>query len=126
MAYNKAVVFEKAKKATVEHKLFFIEDIVAFTGVAKGTFYVLFPLESDEMNELKELLNINRTNLKVSLRSKWYKSNSPALQMALMKLVATPQELRKLSMQYIESDNQHSIKQFEVEIVSRKYDQNTE
>ena len=32
------------------------------------------------------------------MRSKWYKSNAPALQMALMKLIATPDELRKLSM----------------------------
>ena len=34
------------------------------------------------------------------MRSKWYKSNAPALQMALMKLIATPEELRKLSMNH--------------------------
>ena len=49
-----------------------------------------------------EELERNRTELKVSMRSKWYTSNAPALQMALMKLIATPEELRKLSMQYIE------------------------
>ena len=53
----------------------------------------------------KELLNQNRTELKVSMRSKWYKSNAPALQMALMKLIATPEELRKLSMQHSEIEN---------------------
>jgi hypothetical protein len=34
------------------------------------------------------------------MRSKWYTSNAPALQMALMKLIATPEELRKLSMHH--------------------------
>jgi hypothetical protein len=54
----------------------------------------------EQSDELKELLNQNRTTLKVSMRSKWYTSNAPALQMALMKLIASPEELKKLSMNY--------------------------
>ena len=104
MAYNKTEIFETAKQKIVEHKLFFVEDIVAFLPISKKTFYEYFPVESDESNELKELLNQNKTELKVSMRSKWYKSNAPALQMALMKLIATPEELKKLSMHYQESD----------------------
>jgi hypothetical protein len=42
------------------------------------------------------------------MRSKWYTSNAPALQMALMKLIATPEELKKLSMQFIESENKNT------------------
>lgn len=105
MAYDKKKIFEQAKEVIVKHKLFFVEDIVAFLPISKPTFYDFFPIESDEINDLKELLNQNRTELKVSMRSKWYKSNAPALQMALMKLIATPEELRKLSMQFVESEN---------------------
>jgi hypothetical protein len=100
MAYDKNKIFEQAKEVTVKHKLFFIEDIVAFLPISKTTFYEYFPPESNETNELKGLLETNRTTLKVSMRSKWYTSNAPALQMALMKLIATPEELKKLSMQY--------------------------
>lgn len=100
MAYDRKKIFEQAKEVIVKNKLFFIEDIVAFLPCAKQTFYDFFPVDSDELDELKELLNQNRTELKVSMRSKWYKSNAPALQMALMKLIATPEELKKLSMQY--------------------------
>jgi hypothetical protein len=82
-----------------------VEDIVAFLPCAKPTFYDFFPPESNELNELKALLETNRTTLKVSMRSKWYTSNAPALQMALMKLIATPEELKKLSMTFIESEN---------------------
>ena len=98
MAYDKQKIFEQAKEVIVKHKLFFIEDIVSFLPISKTTFYDYFPIDSNETNELKGLLETNRVELKVSMRSKWYKSNAPALQMALMKLIATPEELRKLSM----------------------------
>ena len=109
MAYDTKELFEKAKDVIIKHKLFFIEDIVAFLPCSKPTFYEHFPIESNEINELKELLETNRTELKVSMRSKWYKSNAPALQMALMKLIATPEELRKLSMQHSEIENNMTI-----------------
>ncbi|MBC7524798.1 MAG: hypothetical protein H7239_10200 [Flavobacterium sp.] len=105
MAYDRIKIFEQAKEMIVKHKLFFVDDIVAFLPCANSTFYDFFPANSEELDELKELLNQNRTTLKISMRSKWYTSNAPALQMALMKLIATPEELRKLSMQFIESEN---------------------
>lgn len=105
MAYNKKKILLKAKEVIVKHKLFFIEDIVAYLPISKPTFYVYFPVNSNEFNELKDLLETNTTQLKVSMRSKWYKSNSPALQMALMKIIATPDELKKLSMQFVENKN---------------------
>ena len=95
MAYDKIKIFEQAKEAIIKHKLFFIDDIIAFLPIAKSTFY---EWKLEQSDELKELLNQNRTELKVSMRSKWYTSNAPALQMALMKLIASPEELRKLSM----------------------------
>lgn len=100
MAYDRVKVFEQAKEVIVKHKLFFVEDIVAFLPCAKPTFYDFFPPDSNELNELKDLLETNRTSLKVSMRSKWYTSNAPALQMALMKLIANPEELRRLSMNH--------------------------
>ena len=95
MAYDKQKIFEQAKEMIVKHKLFFLDDIIAFLPIASSTFYAW---EMEKSEELKELLHQNRTELKVSMRSKWYKSNAPALQMALMKLISTPDELRKLSM----------------------------
>ena len=97
MAYDRKKIFDQAKEMIVKHKLFFFDDIIAFLPIASSTFYAW---EMEKSEELKELLNQNRTELKVSMRSKWYKSNAPALQMALMKLLATPEELRKLSMNH--------------------------
>ena len=114
MAYDRKKIFEQAKEMIVKHKLFFVEDIVAFLPCSKPTFYDFFPPDSNELNELKELLEQNRTELKVSMRSKWYKSNAPALQMALMKLIATPDELKRLSMQYNENNNTHNVEGFDI------------
>jgi hypothetical protein len=116
MAYDKNKIFEQAKEMITKHKLFFIEDIVSFLPCNKTTFYDFFPVESNELNILKELLELNRVELKVSMRSKWYKSNAPALQMALMKLIASPEELRKLSMQYVESEN-NNVNSVKIEII---------
>lgn len=110
MAYDKLKIFNQAKEVIIKNKLFFVEDIVSFLPIAKKTFYEFFPVESNECNELKDLLETNRTELKVSMRSKWYKSNSPALQMALMKLIANPEELKKLSMNYTDlTSNGHQL-----------------
>lgn len=114
MAYDTKELFEKAKDVIVKHKLFFIEDIVAFLPCSKPTFYEHFPIDSNEINELKELLETNRTELKVSMRSKWYKSNAPALQMALMKLICTDEERKKLAMQYSENLSNHTIENFSI------------
>jgi hypothetical protein len=119
MAYDKTKIFEQAKEAIVKHKLFFVEDIVAFLPIAKKTFYEYYPIDSNECNELKGLLEINRITLKVSMRSKWYTSNAPALQMALMKLIATPEELKKLSMTFVESENTNRNENFDI---SKLYD----
>jgi hypothetical protein len=118
MAYDRNKVFEQAKEVIVKHKLFFVDDIVAFLPCSKQTFYDFYPVNSDKLDELKGLLEENRVTLKVSMRSKWYTSNAPALQMALMKLIATPEELRKLSMTHtaVEEVERPIFKQLDLDV----------
>ena len=114
MAYKTEDLFNTAIEQIKKHKLFFIEDIIAFLPCHKSTFYEHFPNDSDYYKKMFEELERNRTELKVSMRSKWYKSNAPALQMALMKLIATPDELKRLSMQYNENNNTHNVEGFDI------------
>ena len=64
MAYKKKEIYEKAKIAIKDNNLFFIGDIVAWLPISKATLYEFFPLESDELNNLKNLLNINKIKTK--------------------------------------------------------------
>lgn len=116
MAYKTEDLLKTALKAIEKHRLFFIEDIIAFLPCHKSTFYEHFPNDSDNYKRMVDELEKNRIELKVSMRSKWYKSNAPALQMALMKLIATPEELRKLSVNYQEVD--HTTKGEKINIIN--------
>lgn len=97
MAYDKKKLEKQALEAIEKHKLFFISDVVAYLPCSRATFY---EIELDKLDSIKDALTKVKTDIKVSMRSKWYKSDAPALQMGLMKLISTDEELRKLSMQH--------------------------
>jgi hypothetical protein len=117
--YKTEDLLNTAIEAIKKNRLIFIEDIIAFLPCHKSTFYEHFPNESDNYKKMFDMLETNRTTLKVSMRSKWFMSNAPALQMALMKLIATPEELKKLSMTFVESENTNRNENFDI---SKLYD----
>jgi len=91
-----------AKEVIVKHKLFFMDEVPDFLPCSRSTFYDYFPDKSDELDALKSLILINKTQVKTSMRSKWYQSDNPTLQLALMKLISTDEERKLLSMNYID------------------------
>jgi len=106
MAYNTDELKEKAIAAIKKHNLFFIEDVVAFLPCSKPTFY---EHKINEVDELKELLEENRIAVKIKLRKKWEDSDNATLQMALMKLICTDDERKRLSMEYKEEEHKGEI-----------------
>ena len=111
MAYKTEELEKQALEAIEKHKLFFIEDIVAYLPCSKHTFY---DHKLHEVHTIKDALLKVRTNLKVSMRSKWYKSQNATLQMGLMKLLSSDEELRKLAMQHTEGETTIKIKGFDI------------
>ena len=69
--------------------ILFITDLVAFLPISRATFY---NYGLDKLDILKEEIDNNRIRTKQALRAKWAKSNSPALQIALYKMIATKEE----------------------------------
>lgn len=107
MKYNKAKLYDQAETAIKENNLFFIEDIVAFIPCSKATFYEYFPAESDELNNLKDLLGANKVRTKSAIRKKLFKSEKAAELLALYRLICTKEEHQKLNQQYIEQKSSH-------------------
>lgn len=97
MAYNREELETQAVEMINKHKLFFIQDAIAYLPCTSSTFY---HLQLEKSEKIKEALLEVKVNLKVSMRSKWYRSEQPTLQLALMKLISTDEELRKLSMSH--------------------------
>lgn len=111
MKYNQAELEKLSIEAINKYKLFFIDDVIAYLPCSRATFY---NYGLDKLDTIKDALTKIRTEIKVSMRSKWYKSDNPTLQMGLMKLIASPEELRQLSMNHIESNNKHEITDFDI------------
>jgi hypothetical protein len=109
MAYNPKELEKKALEAIEKNKLFFIDDVIAYLPCSRATFY---NLELEKLDTIKDALTKVKTEIKVSMRSKWYKSENPTLQMGLMKLIASPDELKQLAMTHVESNNTHEVKDF--------------
>lgn len=115
MAYKTKDLEKQSLKAIEQHKLFFIEDVVSFLPCDKSTFYAHKLHESDA---IKEALNKQRTAVKVSMRSKWFKSDNATLQVALMKLIATDDERKKLAQQFTDvTSNGETLKTALVEFI---------
>ena len=102
MAYDKNKIYEQAEEAIKKNNLFFVEDIVAFLPCCKKTFYEFFPIESNELHKLKDLLEDNKIKTKSSIRAKLWKSNRASELLALYRLIATPEEHQKLNQSYVE------------------------
>ena len=102
MAYDKKKIFIQAKDVITKNNLFSIEDVVAWLPIRKSTFYEYYPVGSDEMDELKALLETNKIKTKSSIRAKLWKSSKASELLALYRLIATPEEHRLLNQNYIE------------------------
>ena len=99
MAYKTADLKKKAIKAIEEYKLIFIEEVVSYLPCCKQTFY---DHKLDKSDDLISLLEKNKDQIKAALRVKWYKTDNATLQMALMRLVCTDKERKKLAINYNE------------------------
>jgi len=95
--YTKHELEKMSIEAIQKNKLFFIQDVIAYLPICSATFY---NHELEKLETIKDELTKVKVEIKVSMRNKWYKSHNATLQMGLMKLLSTDEELRKLSMQH--------------------------
>ena len=108
MAYNKKKIYEGAVDAIKKNNLFFIEDIVAFIPCNKDTLYRFFPVNSDEYDTLRGLLNQNKVKTKSAIRKKLFKGDKAAELLALYKIICTDEERINLSTNYNRNENHNT------------------
>ena len=100
--YNKDNLYSEAKEIAKNNSVYFIEDIVGLLPCSKTTFYEYFPVDSDELNDLKEILERNKIKTKAEIRGKLLRSEKAGELLALYKLIGTPEERKALSQSYTE------------------------
>ncbi len=102
MEQRKAKIHKQALEVAEQKKCFFIDQLVSFLPISISTFYEYFPAPSEEMEAIKAVLNKNKVEVKSAMYNKWFKSDNPTLQIALMRLICTPEEHQKLNQQYVD------------------------
>lgn len=118
MAYDKSKIYDQAVEAIKKNNLFFIEDIVAFLPCGKTYFYDTFGVDSDEMNNLKSMLDDNKVRTKSAIRAKLFKGEKAAELLALYRLICTPEERQNLNQSYIDHTSKgEKIKPLEYKII---------
>jgi hypothetical protein len=94
MSYDTDKLEQEALEAIEKYRLFFIEDVVVYVSCSRATFY---NHGLDKLDTIKEALAKNKIDIKVSMRNKWFLSESATLQVALMKMIATDDEAHRLN-----------------------------
>jgi len=110
MAYNKEKLYKQAIEVAQEKKCYFIEQVVSFMPCDKTTFYSHFKLDSNELNAIKEILDLNKINTKTKMYDKWFESDNATLQLAFFKLIGDDNERKALSTNWNEHSGEFKIK----------------
>lgn len=94
--YKKAELVKYARQAIEDGALTFTE-IAALMPINRATFY---NRGLNKLDEIREALEEKRQSVKVIIKKKWLESNNFGAQIALFKLLATPEERKILSQSY--------------------------
>lgn len=97
MAYSRKRLYEQALQVIEERNLFFIEDLVAFLPCDRATFYRKFPQGCDECDAIKRALETNKVRTKSAIRHRLFNMDNPTAQIALYRMIATPEERDAIS-----------------------------
>ena len=88
-----------------------------YTDLGSAQFY---NLELEKSESIKEAIQTNKSKAISYMLNKWVGSDNATLQISAFKILCEDEDRKKLSMQFVESENKHEVKQFEIEIIGRK------
>lgn len=101
-----------------KHKIMKIQHIFShYLDLKSAQFY---NLELEKSESIKEAINLNKTKAVSYMINKWIASDNPTLQISAFKVLCDDDERKKLSMQFLDSDNKHELKQFKIEIIDTR------
>lgn len=90
-------------KIIIKFKIMKIQHIfVHYTDLKSSQFY---NLELEKSETIKEAIRDNKSKAVSYMLNKWVASDNPTLQISAFKVLCEDDERRKLSLQYVESDN---------------------
>jgi hypothetical protein len=102
----------------VKHKIMRISHIFQhYVDLSSAHFY---NLEMEKLESIKEAISTNKSKAVSYMLNKWVGSDNATLQISAFKVLCEDEDRKKLSMQFVESENSHQVRKFEVEILKTK------
>ena len=101
MAYDRDEILKKAIQVVTDEECVTIEEVCLYLPIHRATFY---GWGLDKSDELKEAIDSQKIKLKKGMRRNWRKSDNPALQIAEYKLMATDEEIEKITVSKVKQD----------------------
>lgn len=102
----------------IKHRIMCIDHIFShYLDLKPSQFY---NLELQKSENIKDAIHTNKSKGASYLLNKFIQSDNPTLQISAFKIICSDEQRKKLSMQYLESDNKHEINTFEIEILNGK------
>lgn len=117
MSKKRAFTVEGIKEIIANNKnIVTVSDIMIELKCSKQTFYYYFPGDSDELLQIKEALESNKTKIKKIIRDKLLECKNPAALIALYKLMGTQEEREALNAVTKPKEENKEDKEIELEI----------
>ena len=113
--YDTKELERKALEAIKEHKLMFMEHVIAYLPCGRTIFY---EHKLNETDTIKKAIEENRVSKKVEMLNNWVTANSaPVLQIAAMKMISSDEEAHRLNGTKREIKHDTKQKSFKVEVI---------
>lgn len=91
--YDTKSIYDMSVKAIAKDRhIVFLQDVYMTLGISAATYYRYIKVGSKEYNDIQELLEDNRTAIKVLIRKKMLESGNATQIIALYRLLATQEE----------------------------------
>jgi hypothetical protein len=107
MAYDEKEILQKALKAISEEDVTDLTDLALVLGISRDWLY---DHGFDKSNAIKDAIEATKRRLMRDLRRKWRTSDNATLQIAEARLLSTDDELERLTINKVKTDNTHTIK----------------
>lgn len=107
-------------RVIIKNKIMRVDHIFShYVDLKSSQFY---NLELEKSESIKEAIKTNKSKAVSYMLNKWVGSNNPTLQISAFKVLCEDDDRKKLSMQFVESENTHELKEFTVRVIDNNLD----
>ena len=116
MAYDVDMLYEDSLKIVEREDVVFIHELVDYLPCVRSTFYEIFGQHPDKSDNIKKLIDRNKTKKKKKLRDDMELDGRSSERIFLYKLLANEDELKAVNGHYVDHSNKDGSMSKQIEL----------